>query len=196
MLDDDAFDSDLALCSNAAQSQKELRQAVCAAVAADPFGNGGVAPGGLHAVAAKDLELDRKRIEERADLAALARNILKVFHNMRAALHIPEELPGPVSTLPGPGRTDAFGVLAASFFNFPTKFEAPVKFGIVWNLSGRKWVHWDGNNDQPLARNLGAALGLGAPLVDGGRLVEEGGSEEFFSSPKTERAKQFLEMMF
>jgi len=148
------------------------KKALEAAVAADPFGNQGIAPGGLHAVAAKDLELDRKRLEERADLPALAREILKVFHNLRTALHIPEELPGPVSTLPGPGRTDAFGVLAASFFNFPTKFEAPVKFGIVWNLSGRKWVHWDGNNNQPLARNLGAALGLGAPLVDGGRLVD------------------------
>jgi hypothetical protein len=147
-------------------------EALRAAVAFDPLASKGSAPGELHAIAATELDLDRKRLEGGVDLAALARAILKVFHNMRTALHIPEELPGPVSTLPGPGRTDAFGVLAASFFNFPTKFEAPVKFGIVWNLSGRKWVHWDGNNGQPLARNLGAALGLGAPLVDQGRLVD------------------------
>ena len=33
-------------------------------------------------------------------------------------------------------------------------------------------------------------------FLDGGKLVEQGGSDEFFGSPKTERAKQFLEMMF
>lgn len=33
-------------------------------------------------------------------------------------------------------------------------------------------------------------------FLDGGKLIEEGGSDEFFESPKTERAKQFLEMMF
>ena len=32
-------------------------------------------------------------------------------------------------------------------------------------------------------------------FLDGGKVVEENGSEEFFKSPKTERAKQFLEMM-
>jgi ABC-type polar amino acid transport system ATPase subunit len=33
-------------------------------------------------------------------------------------------------------------------------------------------------------------------FLDGGKLVEQGKSDEFFASPKTERAKQFLEMMF
>ena len=33
-------------------------------------------------------------------------------------------------------------------------------------------------------------------FLDGGKVVEEGASSEFFASPKTERAKQFLEMMF
>jgi ABC-type polar amino acid transport system ATPase subunit len=33
-------------------------------------------------------------------------------------------------------------------------------------------------------------------FLDGGKLVEEGGSDEFFDSPRTERARQFLEMMY
>ena len=33
-------------------------------------------------------------------------------------------------------------------------------------------------------------------FLDGGKLVEEGASDEFFGSPRTDRAKQFLEMMF
>jgi hypothetical protein len=39
-----------------------------------------------------------------------------------------------------------------------------VKYGIVWNLGERRWVHWDGNTQSPIGRNLLASLGLGAPL--------------------------------
>ena len=42
---------------------------------------------------------------------------------------------------------------------------APVKFGLVWDLEQRHWVHWDGNTQSPLGRNILAALGLGAPLT-------------------------------
>ena len=41
----------------------------------------------------------------------------------------------------------------------------PMKFGLVWNLEQRPWVHWDGNTRSPLGRNILAALGLGAPLT-------------------------------
>jgi len=40
-----------------------------------------------------------------------------------------------------------------------------VKYGIVWNLAERRWVHWDGNTQSPIGRNVLASLGLGAPLV-------------------------------
>lgn len=40
---------------------------------------------------------------------------------------------------------------------------APIKFGLVWNVDKRTWVHWDGNTRSPIARNLLASLGLGAP---------------------------------
>jgi mono/diheme cytochrome c family protein len=148
------------------------KDAIAAAVAADPFGSKSIAPGELHEIAPESLELDLTRLEGGMDLVPLSEALLRLFYNMRTALHIPEELPGPVPTLPGPGRTDAFGTLARAFFAFPARLEAPVKFGIVWDLEDRKWVHWDGNNDQPLARNLGAAFGLGAPITGRGRLAD------------------------
>ena len=146
-------------------------EAIRAAIASDPEGSGALSPGELHELSAAQLALDREALEAGVDLVPLVRSLLQLFHNVRTALHIPAELPPPVPTLPGPGRTDAFGVLAASFFGFPTTFEAPVKYGITWDLSDRRWVHWDGNNDEPLARNLGAALGLGAAMLGNGRLV-------------------------
>jgi hypothetical protein len=42
--------------------------------------------------------------------------------------------------------------------------DSPIKFGLVWNVEKRTWVHWDGNTKSPIARNLLASLGLGAPL--------------------------------
>src|SRR5262249_52727052 len=87
----------------------------------------------------------------------------KLFHNMRAALHIPDQLPEKVPPASGPGRNDAFGLLSAVLFNSPQPY-APVKYGLVWNLDQRHWVHWDGNTQSPIGRNLLAALGLGAPL--------------------------------
>src|SRR5260370_27494283 len=39
-----------------------------------------------------------------------------------------------------------------------------MKFGRVWNLHKRTWVHWGGNTKSAIARHLLASLGLGAPL--------------------------------
>jgi hypothetical protein len=90
--------------------------------------------------------------------------MLRLFHNMRAALHIPDQIPTTVPPASGPGRNDAFGLLSAVLLGMPQPY-APVKFGVVWNLDGRRWVHWDGNTQSPIGRNLLASLGLGAPLL-------------------------------
>src|SRR5206468_3194371 len=45
----------------------------------------------------------------------------------------------------GPGRNDAFGLLSAVLFGAPQPY-APVKYGLVWNLDHRHWVHWDGKH--------------------------------------------------
>jgi len=74
-------------------------------------------------------------------------------------------------TEPGPGRVDAFG--AARNLLFPqdaVKMQSPVSFPFIWSVPnniGRKptdfkWIHYDGNTNSILERNIGQALGMGA----------------------------------
>jgi hypothetical protein len=128
-------------------------------MATDPFGGKDVAPGELDPIAPGELEL----AQDAAGLPELVHSMLKLFHNMRAALHVPDQPPDKVPPASGPGRNDAFGLLSASLLNRPQPY-APIKFGLVWNIDKRTWVHWDGNTKSPIARNLLASLGLGAPL--------------------------------
>jgi hypothetical protein len=76
---------------------------------------------------------------------------------------VPDQPPEKQPPQSGPGRNDAFGILSASLLNSPTPY-APIKFGLIWNVDKRTWVHWDGNTRSPIARNLLASLGLGAPM--------------------------------
>lgn len=155
----------LAAYMPAARDRIEARkQAIQGAVAADPLTSKGMAPDALHDILPAALESK--------DPLVVAHAMLRVLHNMRTALHLPEQLPPPVPTIPGPGRTDAFGVLSAALLRVPTGFDAPVKYGVLWNLDRRAWVHWDGNNRDPLSRNVQATLGLGAPMSGGGRLLD------------------------
>jgi len=142
---------------DAAWSAQEAN--ITTAMAADPFGAKDVGPGELHKIAAADLQLNK----ELRDLPKLPHSFLKLFHNMRAALHIPDQPPDKAPPSSGPGRNDAFGLLSAGLFNAPQPY-APVKYGLVWNVGERHWVHWDGNTRSPIGRNLLASLGLGATL--------------------------------
>lgn len=142
------------------RQERELR----AAITADPFGSKDVAPGALHVITPRDLRLDRAGLEGGMDLVPLVRSLLKLFHNIRASLHIPDQPPDQLPPASGPGRNDAFGLLSAVLFGVPQPY-APVKYGLVWDLEGRPWVHWDGNTRSPIGRNLLASLGLGAPLL-------------------------------
>jgi processive rubber oxygenase RoxA-like protein len=134
-----------------------------AALKADPFGAKGVAPGELHEIDNESLRIDRDSLERDGDIATCAESMVKLFHNIRAALHVPDQPPEKAPPSSGPGRNDAFGLLAASLLNAPQPY-SPIKFGLVWNVDQRTWVHWDGNTNSPLARNLLASLGLGAPM--------------------------------
>jgi hypothetical protein len=78
-------------------------------------------------------------------------------------LHVPDQPPDKVPPASGPGRNDAFGLLSAALLNSPQPY-APTKFGLVWDVDKRTWVHWDGNTNSAIARNLLASLGLGAPM--------------------------------
>lgn len=75
-------------------------------------------------------------------------------------------------TEPGPGRVDAFG--AARNLLFPKdamKMQSPVSFPFIWDVpdttqqrsgSAAVWIHYDGNTNSILERNIGQALGMGA----------------------------------
>jgi hypothetical protein len=140
------------------------KDAITATVAADPFTSRGMAADALHALRPADLDSD--------DPVVVARETLRVLYNMRTSLHLPEQLPPLVPVIPGPGRTDAFAVLSVALLGTPAGFDAPVKYGFPWDLDRRTWVHCDGNNQDPLSRNLEATLGLGAPMFEGGRLLD------------------------
>lgn len=133
-------------------------------LAADAFGSEGIEAGALHDISPGDLRLDREVMERGVALERLVRALTRLFHNMRVALHFPDRPPSASPPPSGPGRNDAFGLLAASLLG-ESRPTAPVKFGPAWNLSERLWVHWDGNTRSPVFRNLAAALGLGAPMV-------------------------------
>ena len=154
----------------AEQTQKSFEAAwryhegkILAVMKDDPFGSSNIQPGELHEITKDDLRLDRELLARGADLATCAHAMLKLFHNMRAALHVPDQPPEKAPPASGPGRNDAFGLLSASLLNTRQPY-SPIKFGLVWNVDKRTWVHWDGNTNSPIARNLLASLGLGAPL--------------------------------
>ncbi|MDP3846090.1 MAG: di-heme-cytochrome C peroxidase [Pseudomonas sp.] len=82
----------------------------------------------------------------------------------------------------GFGRTDAFGRIANSVFgdvldasNYHVA-NAPVSYPHLWDIWKFDWVQWNASAMQPMARNIGEALGVGAPLQllqDNGEPVSE-----------------------
>ena len=77
----------------------------------------------------------------------------------------------------GFGRTDALGRIGNTAFGdhlTPGNYQvgdAPVSYPYLWNIWKFDWVQYNGSVAQPLARNIGEALGVGAiaPLTSGMR---------------------------
>ena len=76
-------------------------------------------------------------------------------------------------TEPGPGRIDAFGAARNLLFpDFAMKMQSPVSFPFLWGVPDTtqqraageeaRWIHYDGNTNSILERNIGQALGMGA----------------------------------
>jgi mono/diheme cytochrome c family protein len=72
-------------------------------------------------------------------------------------------------TLAGPGRNDALAAIAVTVFNSDLGVPAntnratgPVDYPYLWNISNLYWVQYNGSVRQPMARNIGEALGVGA----------------------------------
>lgn len=73
------------------------------------------------------------------------------------------------TTLAGPGRNDALAVIAKVLFNYAlgvpanaNRATAPVNFPYLWNIWNLNWVQYNGSVRQPMSRNIGEALGVGA----------------------------------
>ena len=70
----------------------------------------------------------------------------------------------------GFGRTDALGRIANTVFGdhlIPGNYQdadAPVSYPYLWNIWKFDWVQYNGSVSQPLARNIGEALGVGAAI--------------------------------
>jgi cytochrome c5 len=68
----------------------------------------------------------------------------------------------------GFGRTDALGRIGNTAFGdhlVPANYQdgdAPVSYPYLWNIWKFDWVQYNGSVSQPLARNVGEALGVGA----------------------------------
>ncbi len=117
--------------------------------------------GGLGQVVTKDLAAKREEIKQgiadaTVDIALVQARL--EFLKKLAKMHESETI------LPGPGRIDAFGsirdmVMPVSDI-IPTT--SPVSYPHLWQVGQTKWLHWDGNTNTLLQRNIGQAMGLGA----------------------------------
>ena len=117
---------------------------------------------------------DATRRQLRADFKAVLDRLLGTAYNdWHRGLYPTEE---------GFGRTDAFGRIANGVFGDaidPSNYRvanAPVSYPQLWDIWKFDWVQWNGSAMQPMARNIGEALGVGATLhlfgENGGQLPE------------------------
>ncbi len=87
-------------------------------------------------------------------------------------------------TTEGRGRTDAVGRIANVVFGrdlkTPENYQqanAPVSYPFIWDIWRFDWVQYTGFTNQAMARNVGEALGVLAPIAlvdDDGKLLPEG----------------------
>jgi hypothetical protein len=105
----------------------------------------------------------------------------------------------------GFGRTDALGRIGNTAFgdhlsasNYQPG-DAPVSYPYVWNIWKFDWVQYNGSVAQPLARNMGEALGVGAiaPLVSGmhGPLPPEARFRSSVDIPGLQRIEHTLQLL-
>lgn len=107
-------------------------------------------------------DYDARHQQLRTDFKASLDTFLKVaWNDTHRGLYPTEE---------GPGRTDAFGRIANASFGdaiSPANYRvanAPVDYPQLWDMWTFDWVQWNGSAQQPMARNIGEALGVGATL--------------------------------
>ena len=105
---------------------------------------------------------DRDHEQLRLDFKQVLDRLLgTAFNDWHRGLYPTEE---------GFGRTDAFGRIANTAFGDAVDASnyrianAPVSYPQLWDIWKFDWVQWNGSAMQPMARNIGEALGVGARL--------------------------------
>jgi hypothetical protein len=102
-------------------------------------------------------ELSRKQVRTVPDAIRVLRGHLLYFMRLGKLKF---------GTYSGPGRVDAFGVARGVLFGPEAAgvLVAPVSFPCLWEFQHQTWLHWDGNTNSMMERNIGQALGTGAPV--------------------------------
>lgn len=63
----------------------------------------------------------------------------------------------------GPGRGDSFGIIRRLLWPFDhLELDAPVSTPHLFNFGNYGWIHWDGNTQSVMQRNVAQAIALGA----------------------------------
>ena len=106
----------------------------------------------------------------KADLWAYAKRLKHFVGTAGASKYYPVE--------EGRGRTDAVGRIGNIVFGYdldePNNYkvaDAPASYPFLWDIWRFDWVQYTGFTNQPMARNMGEALGVLAPI----KLVDEQG---------------------
>ncbi|WNG39238.1 hypothetical protein F0U61_40395 [Archangium violaceum] len=102
-------------------------------------------------------ELSRKQVRTVPDAIRLLRGHLLYFMRLGRLRF---------GTYAGPGRVDAFGVARGVLFGPEAAgvLAAPVSYPCLWEFQKSSWLHWDGNTNSVMERNIGQALGMGATV--------------------------------
>jgi hypothetical protein len=103
-------------------------------------------------------ELSRKQVRTVPDAIRVLRGHLVYFMRLGTLRFAAQA---------GPGRVDAFGVARGVLFGPQAAgvLDAPVSYPCLWEFQTSPWLHWDGNTNSIMERNIGQALGMGA-VVD------------------------------
>lgn len=105
----------------------------------------------------------------------------------------------------GFGRTDALGRIGNTAFGdhlAPGNYQvgdAPVSYPYLWNIWKFDWVQYNGSVAQPLARNIGEALGVGAIAPLRSNMLEPLPTQQRFRStvdvPGLQRIEHTLQLL-
>jgi mono/diheme cytochrome c family protein len=76
--------------------------------------------------------------------------------------------PKMAETIAGYGRTDAFGRISNLVLrgDHPVDNTAPVSFPWIWALQYKEYLHYNGNTNSVVMRNVGQSLGLGSVITN------------------------------